>query len=234
MWQLVGTTVLCTQKEDCLLCQVNSGGNEVLLNIFLVALLVSFPLLCLRHVACILQLLPKMQGFMAKHKLVSDRMAHYAAVGRADLACARMKTHGRQLALLLDLRTQRHRSAPTKAIGSRSFAAIKWTRTGQECTKRPRSKRPRDAHTTHLCGSSAISRCDSGPCHCVNMRGRFWSPLSREHGCRRRRGRGSTSCDRAPARAGRIWVLNGWHRLHGKKRRTAQIRARAHEDGDSG
>ena len=80
-------------------------------------------------------------------------------------------------------------------------------------------------HRTHLCGSSACSRCDSGPCHCVNtVRGRFWSPLSREHGCRCHRGRGSTSCDRAPARAGRIWVLNRWHRLHGKKRRRLSTR----------
>ena len=55
---------------------------------------------------------------------------------------------------LLDLRTQRHRSAPTKAIGSRSFAAIKWARDGQECTK---NRAPKDLGmpTQHTCAGPA-------------------------------------------------------------------------------
>ena len=105
------------------------------------------------------------------------RTAHPTAPRDARTTHLSAHEDERQL-VLLDLHTKRHRSAPTTEIRKRLFAAIKHTRAGQECTKRPRSKRPRDARKTYLCGCwSAYCRSDIGLQPHTICRCRSWSAL---------------------------------------------------------
>ena len=113
---------------------------------------------------------------------------------------------------LLDLHTKRHRSAPTKAIHKRFFAAIKCTLAGRtRMQKRPRSKRPRDAHKTYLCGcwSSAYCRSDIG----LQPRSACRRRSLRRKPCRCGCSNSSLSCKCGPADAGGVGVVN-WPRRH--------------------
>ena len=140
------------------------------------------------------------------------RTAHPTAPRDARKMHLSAHEDGRQLALL-DPHTKRYRSAPTKAIRMRFFEAIKRTQAGQECTKRPRSKRPRDARKTYLCGCwSAYCRSDIGLQPRTVCRCRSWSAL-RCKPCCCRCSNSSLSCKRGPADAGGVGVVN-WPRRH--------------------
>ena len=134
------------------------------------------------------------------------RTAHPTAPRDARTTHLSAHEDERQL-VLLDLHTKRHRSAPTTEIRKRLFAAIKHTRAGQECTKRPRSKRPRDARKTYLCGCwSAYCRSDIGLQPRSVCRCRSWSPL-RCKPCRCGCSNSSLSCKRGPAESGGVGVV---------------------------
>ena len=79
--------------------------------------------------------------------------------------------------------------------------------------KRPRSKRPRDARKTYLCGCwSAYCRSDIGLQPRSACRRRSWSALRRKP-CRCGCSNSSLSCKRGPADAGGVGVVN-WPRRH--------------------
>ena len=89
-----------------------------------------------------------------------------------------------------------------------SYKAHGRTQAGQEHTKRPRSKRPRDARKTYLCGCwSAYCRSDIGLQPRTVCRCHSWSALKCKPcccGC----SNSSLSCKRGPADAGGAGVVN--------------------------